>query len=129
MSAPRMLLLDEPSLGLAPTIVKQLFQAIAGIREQGVTVLIVEQNVRSVLSFVDRAYVIENGSVELSVPPRNSPTIPTWSMPLFRHRLEGKRALTMPYVQLDGPGRLFPLCLHYRRFPGPKHRHAAGAAA
>ena len=66
MSAPRMLLLDEPSLGLAPTIVKQLFQAIAGIREQGVTVLIVEQNVRSVLSFVDRAYVIENGSVELS---------------------------------------------------------------
>lgn len=66
MSAPRMLLLDEPSLGLAPTIVKQLFQAIAGIRDQGVTVLIVEQNVRSVLSFVDRAYVIENGSVELS---------------------------------------------------------------
>lgn len=66
MSAPRMLLMDEPSLGLAPTIVKQLFQAIAGIREQGVTVLIVEQNVRSVLTFVDRAYVIENGSVELS---------------------------------------------------------------
>ncbi|BAO67271.1 ABC transporter ATP-binding protein [Bordetella bronchiseptica] len=66
MSAPRMLLLDEPSLGLAPTIVKQLFQAIAGIRDQGVTVLIVEQNVRSVLAFVDRAYVIENGSVELS---------------------------------------------------------------
>ncbi len=66
MSAPRMLLLDEPSLGLAPTIVKQLFQAIIGIREQGVTVLIVEQNVRSVLTFVDRAYVIENGSVELS---------------------------------------------------------------
>lgn len=66
MSAPRMLLLDEPSLGLAPTIVKQLFQTIIDIRKQGVTVLIVEQNVRSVLTFVDRAYVIENGSVELS---------------------------------------------------------------
>ncbi|PLC53957.1 branched-chain amino acid ABC transporter ATP-binding protein [Pollutimonas nitritireducens] len=66
MSAPQLLLLDEPSLGLAPTIVKQLFQAITDIRDQGVTVLIVEQNVRSVLSFVDRAYVIENGSVELS---------------------------------------------------------------
>jgi len=66
MSAPRMLLLDEPSLGLAPTIVKQLFQTIIDIRKQGVTVLIVEQNVRSVLTFVDRAYVIENGKVELS---------------------------------------------------------------
>jgi len=66
MSAPRMLLLDEPSLGLAPTIVKQLFKTIVDIRDQGVTLLIVEQNVRSVLTFVDRAYVIENGSVELS---------------------------------------------------------------
>jgi len=66
MSAPQMLLLDEPSLGLAPTIVKQLFQAIKDIRDQGVTLLIVEQNVRSVLTFVDRAYVLENGSVELS---------------------------------------------------------------
>lgn len=66
MSAPRMLLLDEPSLGLAPTIVKNLFQAIIDIRKQGVTVLIVEQNVRSVLNFVDRAYVVENGSIELS---------------------------------------------------------------
>lgn len=66
MALPQLLLLDEPSLGLAPTMVKQLFSAIQSIRDQGVTVLLVEQNVRSVLQIADRAYVIENGSVELS---------------------------------------------------------------
>jgi len=65
MALPKMLLLDEPSLGLAPTIVKQLFQTIATIRSLGVTVLMVEQNVRTVLQMADRAYVIENGQIEL----------------------------------------------------------------
>lgn len=66
MALPKLLVLDEPSLGLAPTMVKQLFKAIQAIRAQGVTVLLVEQNVRTVLQIADRAYVIENGSVELS---------------------------------------------------------------
>jgi branched-chain amino acid transport system ATP-binding protein len=66
MALPKLLVLDEPSLGLAPTMVKLLFRTIEAIREQGVTVLIVEQNVRTVLQFADRAYVIENGAVELS---------------------------------------------------------------
>ena len=66
MALPKLLVLDEPSLGLAPTMVKQLFKAIEVIRDQGVTVLLVEQNVRTVLQIADRAYVIENGSVELS---------------------------------------------------------------
>jgi branched-chain amino acid transport system ATP-binding protein len=66
VALPKLLVLDEPSLGLAPTMVKQLFKAVEAIREQGVTVLLVEQNVRTVLQFADRAYVIENGSVELS---------------------------------------------------------------
>ena len=65
MAVPKLLLLDEPSLGLAPTIVKQLFATIAAIRAQGLTVLLVEQNVRTVLTIADRAYVIENGRVEL----------------------------------------------------------------
>jgi branched-chain amino acid transport system ATP-binding protein len=65
MAQPKMLLLDEPSLGLAPTIVKQLFHAVAAIRDLGVTILMVEQNVRTVLRIADRAYVIENGRVEL----------------------------------------------------------------
>ena len=68
MALPKLLVLDEPSLGLAPTVVKQLFLAVREIRARGVTVLLVEQNVRSVLSIADRAYVIENGAVELSGP-------------------------------------------------------------
>lgn len=66
MALPKLLVLDEPSLGLAPTIVKQLFHTIAAIRDQGVTVLLVEQNVRTALKISDRAYVIENGRVELA---------------------------------------------------------------
>ena len=66
MSAPRLLVLDEPSLGLAPTVVKHLFRTIVDIRGQGITVLLVEQNVRSMLAIADRAYVIENGAIELS---------------------------------------------------------------
>lgn len=68
MARPKLLVLDEPSLGLAPTIVKQLFKTVQQIRDRGVTVLLVEQNVRTVLAIADRAYVIENGSVELSGP-------------------------------------------------------------
>jgi len=66
MAQPRLLVLDEPSLGLAPTMVKQLFRTIEEIRKLGVTVLLVEQNVRTVLQIADRAYVVENGRVELS---------------------------------------------------------------
>ena len=78
MSQPKLLLLDEPSLGLAPTMVKQLSDAVAAIRELGVTVLIVERNVRAVLRMADRAYVIENGRVELEGPAQelaNNPRI------------------------------------------------------
>ena len=66
MALPKLLLLDEPSLGLAPTIVKQLFRTISTIRDRGVTILIVEQNVRTVLQIADRAYVIENGRLQLN---------------------------------------------------------------
>jgi branched-chain amino acid transport system ATP-binding protein len=66
MAMPKLLVLDEPSLGLAPTLVKQLFRTIEEIRDQKVTVLLVEQNVRTVLQIADRAYVVENGRVELS---------------------------------------------------------------
>lgn len=70
MALPRLLVLDEPSLGLAPAVVKHLFQTVQAIRDQGVTVLLVEQNVRTVLQIADRAYVVENGRVELSGPAR-----------------------------------------------------------
>ena len=63
MSDPRLLLLDEPSAGLAPVIVQQVFQLVRRIRANGLTVLIVEQNVRQVLHVVDRAYLLEAGSI------------------------------------------------------------------
>jgi len=66
MSNPKLILLDEPSLGLAPIIVNQVFKLIEQIRESGVTVLLVEQNARKALSICDRAYVLENGRITLS---------------------------------------------------------------
>ncbi|MBT4045541.1 MAG: ABC transporter ATP-binding protein [Rhodospirillaceae bacterium] len=65
MSDPKILLMDEPSAGLAPVIVQQVFSLIERIRGEGLTVLIVEQNVRQVLRIVDRAYVLESGSLRL----------------------------------------------------------------
>nr|WP_233201709.1 ABC transporter ATP-binding protein [Cryobacterium sp. Y11] len=65
MAKPRLLLLDEPSLGLAPIIIQEVFEVIRQIRQTGVTVLIVEQNVSQTLDVVDRAYVIERGRVVL----------------------------------------------------------------
>jgi branched-chain amino acid transport system ATP-binding protein len=63
MSKPKLLLLDEPSFGLAPILVDHIFEMITEINKQGVTVLLVEQNVRAALELAQRAYVIENGRV------------------------------------------------------------------
>lgn len=63
MSLPKLLMFDEPSLGLAPILVRDIFNVINAIRKEGVTVLIVEQNVNQTLAIADRAYVLENGKV------------------------------------------------------------------
>jgi len=65
MSKPTLLMLDEPSLGLAPILVREIFNVIRQIRKEGVTVLIVEQNVKQTLAVADRAYVLENGRASL----------------------------------------------------------------
>jgi branched-chain amino acid transport system ATP-binding protein len=66
MSGPKLVLLDEPSMGLAPVIVLQVFDLVRRIRAEGLTVLIVEQNVQQVLDVVDRAYLLEVGSIKLN---------------------------------------------------------------
>ena len=66
MSDPKLLLLDEPSAGLAPVVVQQVFELVNKIRSSGLTVLIVEQNVQQVLRVVDRAYLLEAGSIRAS---------------------------------------------------------------
>ena len=66
MSEPKLLIMDEPSAGLAPVIVRQVFDLVRRIRAQGYTVLIVEQNIEQVLRVVDRAYLLEVGSIKIS---------------------------------------------------------------
>jgi branched-chain amino acid transport system ATP-binding protein len=66
MSRPKVLLMDEPSAGLAPLVVAQVFELVRRIRAEGLTVLIVEQNVQQVLEVVDRAYLLEVGTIKLA---------------------------------------------------------------
>lgn len=65
MSSPQLLLVDEPSLGLAPQLVLTVFNALQTLRDQGVTILLVEQNVNTTLRITDRAYVLENGRITM----------------------------------------------------------------
>ena len=66
MSQPKLMMLDEPSMGLAPVLVEEIFEIIHNLHEAGTTILLVEQNARMALSIADRAYVIETGNVTLS---------------------------------------------------------------
>jgi branched-chain amino acid transport system ATP-binding protein len=66
LSKPRLLMLDEPSLGLAPRVVQQIFQIIEKLNREGMTILLVEQNARMALKISHRAYVLETGKVRIS---------------------------------------------------------------
>lgn len=66
MGAPKLLLLDEPSMGLAPVLVDMIFETIVKIREQGITILLIEQNASAALDIADRAYVLESGTIKMS---------------------------------------------------------------
>ena len=78
MLRPKLIMLDEPSLGLAPIMVEAAYEGIEAIHQQGVAILLVEQNLQLALSFADRGYVLENGRVVLEGPARElleNPTI------------------------------------------------------
>jgi branched-chain amino acid transport system ATP-binding protein len=68
MAKPKLLMLDEPSLGLAPMIIKEIFRIIAQLKETGVAILLVEQNARAALQIADYGYVLETGEVSLAGP-------------------------------------------------------------
>ncbi|HXA94760.1 MAG TPA: ATP-binding cassette domain-containing protein, partial [Candidatus Dormibacteraeota bacterium] len=70
MARPRLLMLDEPTLGIAPVLVQRIFETVAGINRDGVTILLVEQNVRRALALAHRAVALENGRVVLEGPAR-----------------------------------------------------------
>ncbi len=70
MSRPKLLMLDEPSLGLAPLVVQDIFRTVSALRATGVTILLVDQNARAALEVADHGYVLEMGSVSLSGPAR-----------------------------------------------------------
>ncbi|MCC7021887.1 MAG: ABC transporter ATP-binding protein [Thermomicrobiales bacterium] len=76
MARPRLLLLDEPSLGLAPMLVNRIFAVISRLKETGVTILLVEQNARKALEVADRAYVMETGHIILEGDARSLATNP-----------------------------------------------------
>jgi branched-chain amino acid transport system ATP-binding protein len=70
MARPQLLMLDEPSLGLAPTLVDQIFNLILALRQRGVTILLVEQNVDRTLDIADRAYLLNTGQIQLEGTPK-----------------------------------------------------------
>jgi branched-chain amino acid transport system ATP-binding protein len=72
VAKPRLLLLDEPSLGLAPTLVDEVFETLARIREQGVTILLVEQRAQRTVALADRTYVLANGELRTTLGPADA---------------------------------------------------------
>jgi branched-chain amino acid transport system ATP-binding protein len=72
VARPDLLLLDEPSLGLAPTVVDLVFQALGAIRDRGVTVLLVEQRAQRTVAFADRTYVLANGELVTTFTPKDA---------------------------------------------------------
>ena len=71
MAKPKLCMFDEPSYGLAPIMVKELFKSIVAMNEQGITILLVEQNIRNALEIADRAYLLENGRITMQGDPQS----------------------------------------------------------
>ena len=93
MGAPKLLMLDEPSLGLAPIIVADIFRTIGELRASGVSVLLVEQNAQAALQIADRAYVMELGEFVLNGPAKDIARQPARRRQLSRLSHEGESTI------------------------------------
>jgi len=102
MSKPRLLLLDEPSLGLAPIIIQQIFDIIEQLRKDGVTVFLVEQNANQALKLADRAYVLENGRIVMQAPAPTCWSTPRCATPTSAADVRGSNE--------NGPSRAVFIC-------------------
>ena len=93
MAKPRILLLDEPSLGLAPAMINELFEALAELRDDGVTILLVDQMAALALTVADRGYVLESGPHRARrQPPMRSRAIRRWRRPISVMRIRRRSA-------------------------------------
>ena len=110
MSEPKLLLLDEPSLGLAPLVIRDIFSAIRAFREEGLTILLVEQMANQALGVADRAYVLETGSVTLRGKGSDLLKDPEGARRLFGALIE----------KSNEPQRELERCHHRRRLPRPE---------
>lgn len=70
MSSPKLLMLDEPSLGLAPLLVKRTYEVIESVKGMGISILLVEQEIKRALAFAERGYVLENGRIIMEGPSK-----------------------------------------------------------
>ena len=111
MSRPRLLMLDEPSLGLAPLIVRDIFEIIVGLKQTGVSILLVEQNARAALQVADYASVMELGEITAQGPAAHA-----CRRPAHRRELPGiGRGQRLTAEQAHGRARAVPLPSHGER--------------
>jgi branched-chain amino acid transport system ATP-binding protein len=99
MAKPQLLMLDEPSLGLAPRITKEIFHIISNLRETGVATLLIEQNARAALQVADYGYVLETGDMTLEGPARelaDNPRVIETYLGLTRRRLDAQAGQMVP---------------------------------
>lgn len=87
MSHPKTILMDEPSMGLSPKLVKEIFSIIRKLHEQGITILLVEQNAKMALSIADRAYVLETGRITMEATPRNCSITSRCARRIWAHKV------------------------------------------